>query len=80
VCIDHLIGSYRLDNGFEVHAFRCTIVAGEPACPATGEIAAVEWHDAAALPAPRSNILHYALADALAGRRAVVRTGLVRIT
>ena len=78
--IDHLIGVYGLDNGFYAYAFAAVIVAGEPSVPATGEIAEVVWHDARDLPRPRSNILHYAVADAVAGARGVIRTNLPRVS
>jgi 8-oxo-dGTP diphosphatase len=79
VRIDHLIGTYELPD-IRVHAFRCAIVDGEPALQPTGELEAVEWLRPDAIPQPRSNVLHYALADALAGRRDIVRTDLTRIT
>jgi 8-oxo-dGTP diphosphatase len=79
VLVDHLIGLYQLENGFLVHLFRCRILEGAPAVPATGEIAEVGWFDTGALPAPATNILHHALPDALAGERGVVRTGLRRL-
>ena len=59
--------------------FRCSIEAGEPALPDTGEIAEVRWFAPEEIPHPRSNLLHHALEDILAGRRAVVRDGLTRI-
>jgi 8-oxo-dGTP pyrophosphatase MutT (NUDIX family) len=77
--IDHLVGRYELPD-LTVHAFRCTIVRGEPALQPSDELSAVEWLEPAAIPDPRSNVLHHALDDALAGRRDVVRTGLPRIT
>lgn len=79
VRIDHLIGTYELPD-ITVHAFRCTIERGDPALQATGELTAVEWLRPDAIPGPRSNVLHYALGDALAGRRGIVRIGLPRIT
>jgi 8-oxo-dGTP diphosphatase len=77
--VDHLIGLYQLENGLLVHVFRCRILEGKPTVPTTGEIAEVDWFDAAALPAPVTNTLHHALPDALAGSRGVVRTGLPRL-
>lgn len=71
--IEHLIGEYQLDNDFSVFAFRCTIVEGTPAVPPTGEIAEVIWHAADELPSPRSNVLHYSVPDAVAGRQGLVR-------
>jgi 8-oxo-dGTP diphosphatase len=79
VAVDHLIGLYQLQNGLLVHVFRCRILDGTPALPATGEIAEVGWFDPDALPAPVTNILQHALPDALAGERGVVRVGLARI-
>lgn len=80
VAIDFRIATYELDNGFEVHAFRCTISSGTPTASPTEEIAAVEWHPAHDLPSPRSNVLHYAVPDALRGTREVVRRGVRRLT
>lgn len=80
VAIEHLIGSYTLDNGFAVCAFRCSILDGTPELPLSGEIAEVEWHPADDLPSPRSNILHYVVPDALQGRRDVTRTNLPRVS
>jgi 8-oxo-dGTP diphosphatase len=77
--IDHLVGTYELPD-ITVHVFRCTIERGEPALQPTDELTAVEWFLPAAIPDPRSNVLHHALEDALAGRRDVVRSGLPRIT
>ena len=78
--VHDLIGSYVLDNGFSATAFLCSIIDGEPAVPATGEIAEVCWWPATELPWPRSNILHYAVPDAIAGLRGVRRTELPRIS
>jgi ADP-ribose pyrophosphatase YjhB (NUDIX family) len=82
VAIEHLIGIYRLENGFGAHAFRCSITAGVPAVPdgARGEITEVGWYEVDAIPEPVTNLLHHALADAVAGARGVVRDGLPRIT
>jgi 8-oxo-dGTP diphosphatase len=80
VRIDHLIGSYSLDSGVTATAFVCSITHGEPAVPDTGEIADVRWWPPAQLPWPRSNILHYAVPDAVAGRRGIERVGLPRIS
>ena len=79
VRIDNVLGRYELPD-ITVHAFRCSIVRGEPALQATDELSAVEWLQPDTVPEPRSNVLHHALDDALAGRRDVVRTGLPRIT
>lgn len=78
--VHHLIGSYGLDNGFSAAAFLCSITEGQPADPATGEIAEVRWWPADRLPWPRSNLLHYAMPDAIAGRRDVHRVGLPRVS
>ncbi len=78
--LDHVIGLYGLENGFFAYAFAARVVRGEPAVPPTGEIAAVEWCDPRHLPQPRSNILHYAVSDAVAGARGVVRANLPRIS
>jgi ADP-ribose pyrophosphatase YjhB (NUDIX family) len=78
--IHHLVGSYGLDNGFSAVAFLCSIADGTPAVPATGELAEVRWWPAARLPWPRSNLLHYAVPDAVAGRRGVERVGLPRVS
>jgi 8-oxo-dGTP diphosphatase len=77
--VDHLVGLYRLENGFSVHLFRCLIIAGTAAVPDTDEIAEVGWYEPDAVPAPVTNVLHHALPDALAGRRGVVRTRLPRL-
>ena len=76
----HRIGSYGLDNGFTATAFVCSIVEGTPRVPPTGEIARVEWCDPTQLPEPRSSILHYAIPNALARRRDVIRTNLPRFS
>ncbi len=71
--IDHLVGEYLLDDDFTVFAFACRIASGIPRVPTTGEIAAVEWHARRYLPLPRSNVLHYAVPDAIAGHRDLFR-------
>jgi len=80
VRVDELVGSYGLDTGFTAVAFVCSIVEGEPAVPPTDEIAEVGWWPATQLPSPRSNILHYAVPDAVAGVRGVQRSGLPRVS
>jgi 8-oxo-dGTP diphosphatase len=77
--VDHLVGLYRLEGGLLVHLFRCQVVSGTPAVPATGEIAEVGWYRADALPAPTTNVLHHSLRDALAEKRGLLRTDLPRI-
>lgn len=77
--IDHLVGVYRLVDGLTVSLFRCAVVDGEPSQPVTGEIAEVGWFAPRDIPEPRSNVLHHALEDVVAGRRGVVRDGLPRI-
>lgn len=78
--IDYLVGVYRLFGGLTVSLFRCVIVGGAPHLPGTGEIAEVGWFAAEDIPEPRSNLLHHALEDVVAGRRGVVRDGLPRIS
>ena len=80
VRIHHLVGAYGLENGFSAAAFLCSIAEGDPKVPATGEIAEVRWWPADRLPCPRSNLLHYAVPDAVAGRRNVRRVGLPRVS
>ena len=80
VAVDHLIGVYTLDNGFTAHVFRCHVVSGGPSLPETGELSEVAWYDPQRIPRPVSNVLHYALPDAVAGARAVVRNGLARVS
>jgi ADP-ribose pyrophosphatase YjhB (NUDIX family) len=80
VRVHHLVGTYGLDNGFSAAAFLCSIAEGDPAVPTTGEIAEIRWWPSSDLPSPRSNLLHYALPDAVAGRRNVRRIGLPRVS
>ena len=81
VRVDAYVGSYSLaDSSLVAHLFRCTIVAGTPAVPETGEIADVGWWPVDAVPQPRTNLLHHGLADAIAGRTDVVRRDLVRVS
>jgi 8-oxo-dGTP pyrophosphatase MutT (NUDIX family) len=81
VRIDACVGSYSLaDSSLVAHLFRCTIVTGTPVVPDTGEIAEVGWWPVCALPQPRTNLLHHALEDAVAGRTGLVRRGLARVT
>jgi 8-oxo-dGTP diphosphatase len=78
--VDHVVGVYRLVNGVAVTLFGCSIEdGGVPLRPETGEIDEVGWFDPDHIPQPRSNLLHHALADIVAGRRGVVRDGLPRI-
>jgi 8-oxo-dGTP pyrophosphatase MutT (NUDIX family) len=63
--IERLLGTYRLTE-ITVHAFVCSIAAGEPALQPTNELSAVEWRAPGDIPYPRSNLLHAALADAVA--------------
>ena len=76
---EHVIGVYRLENGFTATLFRCAIEDGRPGRPAGGEIAEVAWFRPDEIPRPTSNLLHHALEDIVAGRRGVVRDGLPRI-
>jgi ADP-ribose pyrophosphatase YjhB (NUDIX family) len=78
VRIDHVVGIYRLVNGFTVHVFRCAIVDGVPSQPDGDEIAEVGWFARDGVPEPRTNILHHALDDIYADARGVVRDGLPR--
>ena len=73
VAVDHSIGEYRLDDGFTAFAFRCMLLEGTASVPPTGEIAEVGWYPTDDLPTPRSNVLHHAVPDAVAGVRGVVR-------
>jgi 8-oxo-dGTP pyrophosphatase MutT (NUDIX family) len=79
VRVEHVVGVYRLENGFTATLFGCSIAGGEPVRPETGEIAEVGWFRPEEIPDPTSNLLHHALEDILAGRRGVVRDGLPRI-
>ena len=79
VRIEHLIGVYRLENGFTATLFRCSIADGQPSVPGSREIAEVDWFAPDEIPQPRSNLLHHALDDIVADRRGVVRDGLPRI-
>lgn len=81
VRVEDRVGSYSLaDSTLTAHLFRCTILAGSPAVPDTGEIAEVEWWPVDALPSPQTNLLHHGVPDVLAGLTGVVRSGLPRIT
>lgn len=80
VRVHHLVGTYGLDNGFSAAAFLCSIAEGDPAVPTTGEIAEIRWWPSSDPPSLRSNLLHYALPDAVAGRRNVRRIGLPRVS
>ena len=77
--IDHLVGLYRLDSGFWIHAFRARIVSGHAGSPPSAEIAEVGWYAPDAIPQPVTSALHYAVRDAVAGERGVVRDGLPRL-
>ena len=80
VQIQYLIGSYALDSGVTAASFLCSIIEGAPAVPHTDEIAEVKWWPATEIPWPRSNLLHYAVPDAVGGLRGVERVGLPRIS
>ena len=81
VCVEALVGSCSLaDSSLVAHLFRCAIVSGTPGVPDSGEIAQVRWCSVDALPEPRTNLLHHALPDAIAGRTGVLRSGLPRVT
>ncbi len=77
--LDHLIGSYGLDNGFLVHLFRGHVVAGEPALQPGEELSELRWLPTDLIPEPQSNALRYGLPDAIAGHRDVVRENLSRL-
>jgi 8-oxo-dGTP diphosphatase len=79
VAVEHLVGIYRLDNGFTVSLFRCSVAAGEPGRPTSGEIEAVGWFALDALPSPVSNVLHHSARDIRGDARGVVRDELPRI-
>jgi 8-oxo-dGTP pyrophosphatase MutT (NUDIX family) len=79
VRVEHVIGVYRLDNGFTATLLRCSIADGEPHRPESGEIDEVGWFDPEDIPDPTSNLLHHALDDIVEGRRGVVRDDLRRI-
>ncbi len=81
VSVGELVGTYRLaDSSVTAYVFRCTIAAGTPAVPPTGEIAEIRWWPTDDLPSPQTNALHHALPDILAGRSGVDRCGLPRVT
>jgi ADP-ribose pyrophosphatase YjhB (NUDIX family) len=79
VAVSHLVGVYRLVNGFTVTLFSCSIEEGEPTLPGTGEIAEVGWFAPDEIPEPSSNLLHHSLEDVVENRRGVVRDRLPRI-
>ena len=79
VRVEHVVGVYRLENGFTATLFGCSIASGEPARPDSGEIDEVGWFFPEEIPSPTSNLLHHALSDIVEGRRGVVRDGLPRI-
>ena len=76
--LDHLVGSYGLENGFLVHVFRGSVVAGSPALQPDGELTELRWFPPDLVPQPQSNALRYGLPDAVAARRDVVRENLPR--
>ncbi|HEY1565313.1 MAG TPA: NUDIX hydrolase [Gaiellaceae bacterium] len=81
VRIESRVGVYVLaDSAVSLHVYRCEIVCGTPEVPSSGEISAVRWCPADALPWPQTNALHYALPDAIAGRTEVERRDLARIS
>jgi 8-oxo-dGTP pyrophosphatase MutT (NUDIX family) len=79
VRVEHVVGVYRLENGFTATLFGCSIASGEPVRPESGEIAEVGWFGPEEIPDPTSNLLHHALGDIVEGRRGVVRDDLRRI-
>jgi hypothetical protein len=79
--VDEYVGSYSLaGSALIAHLFRCTLLAGTPALPDTGEIADLARWPVDGLPTPKTNLLHHGMPDALARRTAVERSGLPRIT
>jgi 8-oxo-dGTP pyrophosphatase MutT (NUDIX family) len=78
--VRELVGRYGLVGGFESYAFVCEVAAGEPALQPTGELSDVCWLAPADIPQPQSNILHYALPDALAGKRDLDLDALPRVS
>jgi ADP-ribose pyrophosphatase YjhB (NUDIX family) len=76
-----LVGTYSLaDSSLTCHVFRCAIVQGKPEAQPGDEIAEARWVPPDALPSPRTNALHHALEDVLAGRTGVARSNLPRIS
>lgn len=76
--LDHLIGSYGLDNGFLVHLFRGHIDGEEPKLQPGGELSDLRWFPPDLIAEPQSNALRHGLPDAIAGRRNIVRVNLER--
>jgi 8-oxo-dGTP diphosphatase len=76
VLVEDLVGLYRFlePPSFTGYAFRCTIVDGDPAVPASGEIAEIGWYPPTDLPTPLTRLVRLALEDARAGLSGVVRT------
>ncbi len=76
VAIAHLIGVYHFvpanGNPWMTFALRSEIEHGQPAVPNSGEIAEVAWFDPYQLPSPLTNLVPYALPDALRGARGIV--------
>jgi ADP-ribose pyrophosphatase YjhB (NUDIX family) len=75
--VQHIIGVYYLEYAdgrppLLSIACRCEIESGEPAVPATGEIAEVGWFHLDNLPAPLTNLAPYAIADAARGAVGVI--------
>jgi 8-oxo-dGTP pyrophosphatase MutT (NUDIX family) len=80
IVVGELVGRYGLENGFEAYAFVCELASGTPSLQPTGELTEVCWLTPADIPQPQSNILHYALPDALAGKRGVQLDALPRVS
>jgi 8-oxo-dGTP diphosphatase len=76
VAARQLIGVYLVESDPPLlnFAFSCSVEAGEPSLPHTGEIAEIGWFDPLELPSPLTNSGPHAIADGAAGRRGVFRT------
>lgn len=70
------IGTYRIrhpgGDGIDVDVFIAVSWTGI-SVPNPGEIAELRWFDPRSLPFPTSNVLPWAVADAAAGRRGMIR-------
>ena len=74
VAVERLIGIYYFaDEPWLAFAFRCSLEAGTPQGPDSGEIAEVGWFDPGSLPQPLTHLLSSALDDALSGTFGHVR-------
>lgn len=73
--LDHLIGLYhvRSRRGGTRFMFAGRIAGGEAAVPPGGEIAEVRWFPTGELPSPTTASSPFAIRDAVAGSRGVLR-------